>query len=518
MPDRQMPKRTAIMLISLLFVVLYTVSIILLIFFKKSDSSYLSGDASKETSTSQIDTSSIPGLFFEQNSNDTSTESNSSDVILESSDNSSSSEESDIGSSSNSNDTPQNNSNNNSSNTESSSTPQKPVVSTPKPSTPTVTPSKVDFSASIWISVFDMADLGIKGMTKQEFQTMIDEMFDNSVSLGIDTVFCQVRPYGDAFYSSNYFPYSSMLTGTEGKNPGYDPLKIMVSSAHKRGLEIHAWINPYRISVDSTDLSKLADSNPAKIWLTDNNTANDRYVLSNGRGLYYNPAILEVQKLIINGVREICENYDVDGIHIDDYFYPDGVTDSFDSVEYTASGKILSLADWRRANVNALVAGMYSAVKSYGLTFGISPAGNISRNYTDLYADVAKWISTPGYTDYIIPQIYFGYNYPNSQFAYKNMLTDWMNLARLSSVKMYIGLGNYKIDNPETAKNPSTNKLVTNYEWINETDVIARQTKDAYDKKADGVVLFSYGSVFGKSKNQIAQTNNFKEALTNIKD
>lgn len=512
MPDRQMPKRTAIMLVSLLFVILYTVSIVLLIFLRKSNNVSLIGNASEETSTSQVNTSSIPSNSFEQNSNDTSTESNSSDTALESTENNSSSEESDISSSSKPNDTLHNNSNNNSSNIESSSTPQKPVVSTPKPSTPTVAPSEVDFSASIWISVFDMENMGLKGMSKQEFQAMTDEMFDNSVALGIDTVFCQVRPYGDAFYNSNYFPYSSMLTGTEGKNPGYDPLKIMVSSAHKRGLEIHAWINPYRISNKSNDISKLSDSNPAKIWLTDNNTSNDRYVRTHGNGIYYNPAILEVQKLIINGVREICENYDVDGIHIDDYFYPDGVTDSFDSVEYTASGKNLSLADWRRANVNALVTGMYSAVKSYGLTFGISPAGNISRNYTDLYADVAKWISTPGYTDYIIPQIYFGYNYPKTQFAYLNMLNDWINLTRLSSVKIYIGLGNYKIDTTETALG------ITNNEWVNETDVIARQTKDAYDKNTNGVVLFSYGSVFGKSNNQIAQTKNFKETLTNIKD
>lgn len=501
MPERKMPKRTALILVSLLFTVIYTISVTMLVILNKTNSSLLSGNASFNNSTSSV----ISSVYVD---------SGSSQYESINPDASSKTDTSDVLSSDNSYDEQQNTNQDTEAENNNSVSSSKPNTSYPDGSIPTVTPSKVNFSTAIWISVFDMKDTGLEGMTKAEFKSMISEMFNNCVYLGIETVFCQVRPYGDALYKSSYFPYSELLTGTEGKNPGYDPLEIIVNEAHLRKLKIHAWINPYRISTKSNDISKLAlaDSNPAKKWLTDNDTDNDRYVRPYKNGLYYNPAILDVQKLIINGIREICENYDVDGIHIDDYFYPDGVDEEFDSVEYTNSGKILSLADWRRANVNALVTGMYSVVKSYGLTFGISPAGNIDKNYNELYADIEKWISTPGYTDYIIPQIYFGYNYPNNQFAYLNLLSDWMKLKRLSNVKIYIGLANYKIDNSETFKG------VTNNEWITDSDTISKQTKDAYNKKTDGVVLFSYGSVFGNSKNQITQTNNFKETIKSIKD
>lgn len=523
MPKRQMPKRTALMLVSLLFVVIYTASIAVtltvtadggFLFLHSADPNSSKGtvgtpDTSEISSHPRYDTSKTDSsndfLDFEASSDEETPKddsSNENSVGGTSSYSSSKTEGTVSSGGSGSGSVSAGSGSGNGSGGGSTGT------VTPPPSIPTVKPATNNFTSAIWISVFDMANAGLKSMNSTQFQSMIDKMFDNSVSIGIDTVFCQVRPYGDAFYKSSYFPYSKFLTGTQGKDPGYDPLKIMVASAHKRGLKIHAWINPYRISTDSASISSLADSNQAKKWLTGPDTSKHRYVLTHGNGLYYNPAVTEVQRLIINGIREICQNYDVDGIHIDDYFYPDNVTPDFDRIEYEASGTSLGLADWRRANVNALVSGIYSAVKSYGLTFSISPTGNTDRNYSELYADVKKWISTPGYTDCIIPQIYFGYEYPNAKYAYAKLFDDWMKLSRLSSVDILIGLGNYKIDTVDSGSR----------EWCEKNDIIARQTSDAYSKKADGVVLFSYGSVFGSSSNQRTQTAKFKETINALKD
>ena len=156
------------------------------------------------------------------------------------------------------------------------------------------------------------------------------------------------------------------MTGTQGYDPGYDPLKYMVHAAHSRGLQFHAWLNPYRVSSRFDDISQLAENHPARIWLSDDIADNDDWAVRCNGGIYFNPAIPEVQKLIIDGVREIINNYDVDGIHLDDYFYPTTSPD-FDKSAYqryvdSVDGKPLSLADWRRANVNSLVQGIYRAI------------------------------------------------------------------------------------------------------------------------------------------------------------
>ncbi len=515
---RPVPKRTALILASVILALVYTLSFIVCINLKNVDgslfnSSFGSQSANTAHTPSVSDKShpssdvsnSIGSLISSDVSSDISS-SVSSQVVGElSSDNPSNISSNSFISSSASH------SGNSLLSSNSSST-----VSKPNP-TPIPDPEPVanGFTASIWISIFDLTDNGLQGMTKQQFTSLVTTMFTNAKSLGATSVFCHVRPNGDALYKSSYFPYSKYLTGTEGKDPGYDPLEIMVSVAHSKGLKIHAWVNPYRISATSTSLTSLADSNPAKKWLTDNNTANDRNVLtatdsSNRKGLYYNPAVSEVQDLIVNGIKEICENYDVDGIHIDDYFYP--TTDSsFDSIEYnrySSNGGTMSLANWRRENVNTLVRKLYSAVHSFsGLEFGISPAGNITRNYNELYADVEKWMSTTGYIDYIIPQIYYGYEYPNSKYTYTALLNQWMSLSRLKTVDIYIGLGNYRITDQSEGYN----------EWLNNNDIIARQTSDAYKQKADGVVLFSYCDVFGTSTREKQQTANFKEVFKDLK-
>ena len=370
------------------------------------------------------------------------------------------------------------------------------------------------FSAAIWFSFGQ--DLNFKNCTEAQFKAKINTMFDNAKALGCDAVICQVRPFADAYYYSQYFPISAYLSGTQGKDPGYDAMKYMISAAHSRGLQFHAWLNPYRISSSTNNVNTLDDTHPAKIWANDGDPSNDRYYLTCGNGLYFNPTVTAVQELIINGVREILENYDVDGIHIDDYFYP--TTDAeFDLPEYntyTANGGKLSQSDWRRANVDALVSGIYREVhKHSGVVFGVSPSYHISNNKTDenynsQYADIAKWMKTDGFIDYIAPQLYFGYNYPNEKIQYSYLLDLWMSISRKKSVKIYIGLAAYKIGDATADKFSG--------EWVTDKDILARQALDASRIGCDGVFIFNYSTLFAEDALTTAQRQNLKQALNDI--
>lgn len=199
----------------------------------------------------------------------------------------------------------------------------------------------------------------------------------------------------------------------------YDPLQIMCELSDKYKLKIEAWINPYRVSQDN-DYSKLCENNIALKW--HNGEKTKEYVKECGNKLYFNPAYKEVNELIVNGVKEIAENYSVDGIHFDDYFYPTSDAD-FDSVaydEYKKKGGDLSLGDWRRDNVSSLIKSVYKAIKKVNpdIRFGVSPASDIENDYTSLYADIEKWVSEDGYVDYVCPQIYFGFRNVKQPFMF----------------------------------------------------------------------------------------------------
>ena len=307
---------------------------------------------------------------------------------------------------------------------------------------------------AMWISYLEFASTGY---TKEAFQAHITEMFDRVVELNMNAVIVQVRPFSDALYTSKYFPWSKYVSGTQGTNPGYDPLKIMIEEAHARGLEFHAWLNPYRVTSKNTDLSLLDKKNPAKKWLTDSNKDNDRYVLTYDGSLYYNPSIAKVRTLIVNGVKEIVQNYDVDGIHFDDYFYPSfgsNYKTVFDAQEYDAyvtkqeaAGKtVKTIADWRRGNVNTLVKAVYSAVKEINpkVAFGISPQGNLNnlRSNQGVYVDIDTWLSKDGYVDYICPQIYW--TFENKVCPFDDCLDQWLEIRTNNTTKIYAGIATYK--------------------------------------------------------------------------
>lgn len=297
---------------------------------------------------------------------------------------------------------------------------------------------------------------------KQEFMKLLDDVEE----MGMNAVVVQIKPTADAFYPSKYGPWSEYLTGTQGKNPGYDPLAFMVEEAHKRNLEFHAWFNPYRITMNHTNIKRLSADHPAR--------KNPQWTASYGGKLYYNPGIPEVKKFIIDGILEVVKNYDIDGVHMDDYFYPYKVKgkefpDAAQFKKY-GKGKFKTVGDWRRDNVNQLVRDLNIAIKkekSY-VKFGISPFGvwrNIANdstgskttagltNYDDLYADTREWIRK-GYIDYITPQIYWNIGYKPA--AYDILLDWWIKETSGKPVHLYIGQAAYKIKNDSVAawKNP----------------------------------------------------------------
>lgn len=517
MPENRI-KRAGIISVALIIAVIYTLAIILCTVIIRKDDPLLSGGTPSST---YIDTSSVDGFT---SSNITSSYDNVTSSVISSISTDTSSE--DKGSSNAYSSDVLNNVSSAASNTSSNSQTSSSVTSTTSSSLiSSVTSSHVtssnnsiqpqkSFTSGIWYS---FEDLNFKTLDYKGFKSKVDKMFDDAVSLGADAVICQVRPFADALYYSDYFPLSEILTGKQGKDPGYDALDYMVSAAHSRGLQMHAWLNPYRVTLWSADHTLLADDNPAKIWLTDDDPNNDRNVLKYNNRLYFNPAVKEVQTLVLNGVREIVNNYEVDGIHIDDYFYPSDphVADGFDKPEYdnyVSKGGNLPLDDWRRNNINVLVSGIYRAVKTIdnSVVFGVSPSYHISNNGTDdnykfKYADIKKWMTASGYIDYIAPQLYFGYQYPNDEIKYDYLLNLWTSLSRLPRVKIYIGLAAYKI-NDATAD-------LSSGEWITENDILARQTTDAKKYNCDGVFIFSYSGLFNDDPLNAEQRNNLSTVL-----
>lgn len=362
-------------------------------------------------------------------------------------------------------------------------------TATPTPAathTPHTTPVTSQMKA-MWISYLEFQSVDFSSRTA--FVNDMTQMFQNCKSMGLDTVIVQVRPFGDALYKSSVFPSSHLITGVQGAPMVYDPLEEMIKIAHGSNLRIEAWVNPYRVRLSSKMPDNIAQNNPA------NNK--DLVIEANG-GVYYNPALSEVQDLVVKGVAEIVENYDVDGIHLDDYFYP-STEASLDEVQYKASGTSLSQDDWRRENVNTLVRKLYSTVKNIdsSVTFGISPQGNNDNNYTMQYSDVKLWLANEGYADYIMPQLYWGFGYltksGRTDYQFINLCEQWESYPRAAGVKLYIGLGAYRIGDGDGGANDQSewsrgDNLMRMISTINSTDGI------------DGFALYRYDNLFKNSK------------------
>jgi len=332
----------------------------------------------------------------------------------------------------------------------------------------------------VWVSYLEYLSL-LKNKNESDFRSALNTIYSNIKNMGANTVYFHVRAHGDAYYPSSYFTWSKYITGSIGGNPGYDPLKIMIEEAHNKGLSFHAWINPMR-GPASGDISSYPNNYPIKQWYNDPSKNGKYIVLVNGY-YYLSPAYPEVRQLINTGIQEIVQNYDVDGIHIDDYFYPT-TSDSFDADAYSSSGES-NLGNWRRSTVSSMVSGIYSTVKQINsnVLFGVSPQGNISNNYNFQYADIGMWCSTSGYLDYVVPQIYWGFSHKTADFV--KMANIWNSTVSSPNIKLVFGLAPYKI----------ANSLYPDF--CGEEKIIAREIE--YSRtlpKYSGFALFSYRSLY----------------------
>ena len=337
---------------------------------------------------------------------------------------------------------------------------------------------------AVWISCFDWESA--EGKSEAAYRALTDAMFSHLRTAGFNTAFVHLRAFSDAFYPSKLFPVSAYLAGERGGKLSFDPFALMLESAAANGIAVHGWINPFRIANDP-DPSKLCDGEPAKDLLAAGDPDGRIAVLDNG--IYYNPAAPENHALILAGVNEILQTYPVAGIHIDDYFYPsaDPAIDRAQYAAYQAAGGKLPLTQWRTQAVNAFVAALYAAVKAAdpALTLSISPAGNLENNRQTLCADVETWLSTPGYADWILPQLYFGFSHETLPFD--ALLAEWAALPRDESVRLLCGLGAYKLGKAD----PYAGGGKT--EWIDDPGLLAHQLEAVRANAAySGFAFFSY--------------------------
>lgn len=305
----------------------------------------------------------------------------------------------------------------------------------------------------MWLASVDNRDWpSARGLSAARQRAELRAHLDTAVERRLNTVIFQVRPAADALWPSPHEPWSEYLTGTQGRDPGWDPLGTAVREAHARGLELHAWFNPYRVALHD-DPSRLVSSHPAR--------RHPEWVVRYGGKLYYNPGLPEVRAFVQDAMTDAVRCYDVDGVHFDDYFYPYPVAGQVfdDDDAWAAHGSGHSdRAAWRRANIDLLVREMRERIRAVkkDVPFGISPFGvwrNAStdplgsdtragvQTYDDLHADVRTWVRE-GWIDYVIPQVYWNMGFAAAD--YEKLVPWWAEVAAGTGVGLYIGEALYK--------------------------------------------------------------------------
>ena len=400
----------------------------------------------------------------------------------------------------------------------------------------------------VWVSTVSNIDIAKQnGTTKAAINTYKQQLLailDKVENLGLNAIFFQVRPSNDAFYESKLNPYSAYFAGL-GVDPGWDMLSWLTDECHSRGIQIHAWLNPYRVTASTVVESGMTAEQIKNVKLqtrnemmhADPDTLNPVVTLSEEEfletivagpktgQLILNPSRQASIDHITNTIKEIIENYEVDGIHFDDYFYPSGGIesgiDSKDYQDYINNGGTLAKADWRRENVNKMIEGVHNLVdahnaknKDHYVAFGVSPSavwapsaascpdrgapggtenivcGSYS-SYTDLYADTKKWVDEE-WLDYILPQVYYPYGQD-----YKTIVKWWADVVKKVNVRLYIGTAIYQV--PEWQDGLGVKNQL---DWIK-----ANPNVDHY---VSGFVLFSYKNLVSANEHLVTAQNNLK--------
>ena len=325
----------------------------------------------------------------------------------------------------------------------------------------------------MWLTTVLNIDFPSKpGLPEAQVKAEYEKWLDLAVAQHHNAIFVHVRPSGDAFWPSAYAPWSEWLTGKrDGQSPGWDPMAFMVSEAHARNLEFHAWFNPYRGSQPApdgagADFAKLAPGHPLlahRDWAI-------AYPTGKTARLYFDPGNPDARKFVEDSMLEAVQKYDIDGVHFDDFFYPypQSGQDFPDDASYAKYGHGEARAQWRRDNVDTLVREMDERIKQVKpwVKFGISPFG-IWRNkntdpdgsdsrglqaYDDIYADTRKWVQE-GWLDYIVPQLYWNIGFAKADYA--KMLPWWAALVKGTGVQLYIGQADYRVGEKGAWSNPA---------------------------------------------------------------
>ena len=365
--------------------------------------------------------------------------------------------------------------------------------------------SEVTERRAVFISYIELGNY-IRGKDVSDAKKTIDDMIKNVNNFGFNMIILQVRSFSDAIYPSTIFPSSRSVVNMEGDNLSFDVLDYFIKIAHKNNIELHAWINPYRISND-TDINIISKDNPAyKLLNTDSIKVIDNV------GIYYNPASSEVLDLILDGIEEIIKNYDVDGIHFDDYFYPK--SSDIDYIEYNIAKDLdssLTLQEFRLNVITSLIKKSYDLIKDYdkSILFGISPDGNIDNNYNSNYVDTRLFCSEKGYLDYIMPQVYYGFL--NSVKPFEDTVKSWNNLIT-NGIDLIPALAFYKTGNIDEFAKEGVN------EWIDYNNIIAREVMLSRElTNYNGFSIFRYDSLFSNnlSQNAFLEKENLKNIIKN---
>lgn len=381
-----------------------------------------------------------------------------------------------------------------------------------------------------WVStVYNLDFPSKKALTEEEYKAEYRKLLDNLHKLNLNSIIFQVRPKLDAFYKSELNPWSEYLTGVQGQDPGWDPLEWMIEETHNRGMEFHAWFNPYRVTTGKEDLSQLAPDNWAR--------KNPQYVFKVDGKYYLNPGEPEVINYIRDSIMEVVENYHIDGVHFDDYFYPDkSIKDKNnwyseeERISFNKYGKgFNSISDWRRNNVDRLVYTIHESIKSYNeenkksVQFGISPFGiwghiehhpvgskegtgsltnpGSPATYDNLFADTRKWVKEE-WVDYIAPQIYWSFN--TKAAPYGELVQWWADVVKDTKVHLYIGHASYK-----KADINNTNK-----DWENPEEIPNQLKFNSLYDEVKGSIFFSYRSLLENEEGPEA-SNKFIQILKN---
>lgn len=323
-----------------------------------------------------------------------------------------------------------------------------------------------------WIATYLNIDWPNRSQTPVQQQAALLTILDHHKATGLTALFIQVRSQCDAMYASGIEPWSADLTGTQGKvpEPFWDPMQFAIEECHKRGIEFHAWLNPYRAAGNSNNIPSFAANHVTK--------THPEWLLSQSTLRILDPGLPAVRDYVTGVITDIVHRYDIDGIHFDDYFYPSppgaGVTPINDSASFAADPRGFTVkADWRRDNVNLLIARVYDSIKSIKswVKFGVSPSG-IYRNstnpdigsatsglehYTSLFADTRKWIQQ-GWVDYLCPQVYWYIGQPGANYG---VVVPWWNNNTYGR-HMYIGLAGYKVNDPAQGVNWANPSMIPN--------------------------------------------------------